>query len=503
MLKWLKRALAVRPDTRAAGGNAVDGWLEQASAAKGAGDLDRAAELFQRILDRDPEHSGALHGLGEIEAYRHHDDQAMGLLLRATSLDDSRAPSRYILGCLQQSRGDRDAAADSYQTALALDPAYAPAHLNLGFILQQRGDGEKALRHFRAATAAAPSSADAWVNLGYALERRRELGDARSAYDRALAIDPGHVDARFNRSMVLLALGDYDAGWRDYESRWQASGFPRPAYPQPEWDGSRVEGETVLLSAEQGYGDALQFARYATLVAQRGARVVLRCPKELQAVLRTIAGVSQVVAPDESISFDRHAALLTLPMLFGTRPETIPAATPYLRADPERVRTWAERMEGEAGMKVGLVWASQSQMPNVELKSMPLSRLAPLRDVAGVRFFSLQMGDAGKGAAAASPLPLVDLTAEIRDFADSAAIIANLDLTISVDTAVAHLAGALGRPVWTMLQYAPDWRWYPDSRTNRWYPSAHLYRQPTAGDWASVGTEVARDLARAAATFRT
>jgi hypothetical protein len=305
--------------------------------------------------------------------------------------------------------------------------------------------------------------------------------------------------------MVLLALGEYESGWRDYEWRWQASGFARPSYPQPEWDGSRLNGETVLLYTEQGYGDAVQFARYATRVAERGARVVLRSPKELQPILRTVAGISGVSAPDEDVPFDRHASLLTLPMILGTRAETIPAATPYIRPDPERVRAWGERIApGKSGMKVGLVWASQSQMPNVALKSMPLPALGPLGVAAGVRFFSLQVGEPGREAVRSAPFPLVDLAAGIRDFADTAAIIANLDLTISVDTAVAHVAGALGRPVWTMLQYAPDWRWYPDARTTRWYPGMRLYRQHKAGDWASVSAEVARDLARAAAaTFPT
>ena len=500
MLEWIKKALAPgRP------GPVADaaGPVAQAAALKGAGELDRAAALLEQVLERDPESAEALHGLGEIEAYRHRDDQAEGLLLKAVSLDDSRPASRYILGCLQQARGEHEPAAASYRKALALDSAYAPAHLNLGFLLQQRGEGEQALAHFRAATAAAPSNADAWVNLGYALERRRELVEARAAYDSALMIEPGHFHARFNRSMVLLALGEYEAGWRDYESRWQASGYPRPAYPQPEWDGPRAEGQTVLLYTEQGYGDAIQFARYATLVAGRGARVVLRCPRELQGVLRGVAGVSQVIAPEERVSFDRHASLLSLPMIFGTRPDTIPAATPYVHSDPERVRTWAGRMEtGRNGMKVGLVWASQSQMPNVELKSMRLEDLAPLRQAAGARFFGLQMGEAGK-ATATAPFPLVDLAPGIRDFADTAAILANLDLVISVDTAAAHLAGALGRPAWTMLQFAPDWRWYPDSRTSRWYPGMRLYRQPRPGDWASVCAEAARDLAEAAATYPT
>jgi hypothetical protein len=420
-------------------------------------------------------------------------------------LDDSRPASRYVLGCLLQSAGLHEPAAESYRRAIVLDPAFAPAHLNLGVICQQRGEADQALVHFRAATAAAPASPDAWSNLGFALERRRDLAQARAAYDRALEIDPANIAATFDRSMVLLALGEYKAGWQDYEHRWEATGYPRPRYSQPEWDGSRLAGETVLLYTEQGYGDAVQFARYATLAADRGARIVLRCARELHALLGTIAGVSRVIAPEETALFDLHAPLLSLPRLLGTTRESIPATTPYLHPDRERTLAWRERLgPADGSMKVGLVWASQSQMPNAAMKSMRLRDLAPLRAAAGVRFYSLQLGDAGREAISSSPFPVVDFTAEIRDFADTAAIIAGLDLVISVDTAVAHVGGALGAPVWTMLQYAPDWRGYPHAIMTPWYPGMRLYRQPEPGDWAGVCEEVARDLARTAvATSRT
>jgi Tfp pilus assembly protein PilF len=483
----------------------IEGWIRDADALREAGDPSAVAEVLRKVLQADPEHAETLHRLGQIEAQLGHDDEADGLLRRAISLDDSRPVSRYVLGCLLQSAGMLEPAAESYRRAIALAPAYAPAHVNLGVICQQRGEADQALVHFRAATAAAHENPDAWCNLGFALERRGELAQARAAYDRALEIDPGNVAARFDRSMVLLALGEYEAGWRDYEYRWEATGYPRPRYPQSEWDGSRLAGETVLLYTEQGYGDAVQFVRYATLAAGRGARVVLRCARELHALLGTVAGVSRVIAPEETVPFDLHASLLSLPRLFRTTRESVSATTPYIHPDPERMPAWRERIgPADGSMKVGLVWASQSQMPNAATKSMRLRDLAPLREVAGVRFYSLQLGDAGKEAPSSSPFPVVDFTAEIRDFADTAAIIASLDLVISVDTAVAHVGGALGAPVWTMLQYAPDWRWYPNAPTTRWYPEMRLYRQREPGDWASVCAEVARDLGRAAgATSRT
>jgi tetratricopeptide (TPR) repeat protein len=506
LLRWLKGALASSGSGRSEATEQGERMIRDACARQDAGDLSGASELFRKMLQKDPEHSGSLHRLGAIEAQLGHDQEAAGLLQRAIAIDDSSPASRYILGCLLQSAGSNEAAGDSYRRALALDSAYAPAHLNLGVICQQSGDTEAALSHFRAATAAAPADPYAWINLGYALERSRRLNEARAAYDRALEIDPANVGATFDRSMVLLALGEYETGWRDYDYRWQATGYPRPAYSQPEWDGSSLAGQTLLLYTEQGYGDAVQFARYATLAAQRGARVVLRCPRELHELLGTIAGVTRIIAPDEAVPFDLHASLLSLPRLFRTTAASIPAATSYIRADPARTSAWEERIgPGGGTLNVGLVWASQSKMPNAAQKSMRLRDLAALGEVPKVRFFSLQVGEAGRDAASSPPFPVADLTGEIRGFADTAAIIASLDLVISVDTAVAHVAGALGARVWTMLQYAPDWRWYPDASTTAWYPQMRLYRQPAPGDWASVCERVARDLARTAAgaTFPT
>jgi hypothetical protein len=300
--------------------------------------------------------------------------------------------------------------------------------------------------------------------------------------------------------MVLLAQGEYPAGWNDYEWRWQASGFPRPRYPQPEWNGSARRGETVLLYTEQGFGDAIHFVRYATLVAERGARVVLRCQAELQSLLRTAPGVSDVVTPEQLPAFDFHCSLLSLPRLLGTTTSTIPVRIPYLRPNPLLIEEWRAHMDAPANvLKVGLVWASQSQMPTAAQKSMALQALAPLGQAQNVRLYSLQTGGLGASAASLAPFPISDLAAGIRDFADTAAIIANLGLTLTVDTAVAHLAGALGGPVWTMLPYAPDWRWYPDSTASLWYPQMRLYRQPAPGDWASVCAQVANDLGRYAA----
>jgi len=489
----------------------VEAWIRQGRASHEAGDFAAAEGYYRQVLDEQPDQADALYRLGEIEALRQNNEHAAGLIRRAISIDGAKAQFHFALGCVQQASGERSEAADCYRRALALDQSHLAAHLNLGYLLQtgaeahlatagagraaaQRGF-EEALSHFRAATEIAPEGTDGWINLGYALERQRELADARRCYDRALALDPHLIEARFNRSLLLLAQGDYPEGWKDYEWRWQASGYPRPAFSQGEWDGRPLNGETVLLYTEQGFGDAIQFVRYAAAVAARGGRAMVSCQTELLRLLQTVPGVSGTLTPGQAVEFDLHCSLLSLPRVLGTTIDTIPAQVPYILPDAALVSEWRARLRDEpSGVKVGLVWASHSMMPNAALKSTTLSVFAPLREVGGVRFYSLQTGASGRQATTAGPLPLIDHTARISDFSDTAALIANLDLIIAVDTAVAHLAGAMDKPVWTMLRHAPDWRWYPDARQSKWYPSMRLYRQRIRGDWAGVCDEIAKDL---------
>jgi hypothetical protein len=260
-----------------------------------------------------------------------------------------------------------------------------------------------------------------------------------------------------------------------------------------EWDGSSPGGKTILLYTEQGFGDAIQFVRFATLLAALGARVIVRCQPELRRLLQATPGVYAVFTPGEPLPpLDLHCALLGLPRLLGITLDTLPAAMPYIQPDQEVAARWRSRVNtGGAGLKVGLVWGSQSPNPDAPLKSATLQAFAPLISVRAARFYSLQIGEAARQAVS---LPITDLTQEIRDFADTAGLISSLDLTISVDTSVAHLAGAMGKPVWTLLPHVPDWRWEPDSPVSKWYPTMRLYRQPRRGDWASPITDVGRDL---------
>ena len=483
----------------------IDGWMREAYGLHQAGDPARAEPIYKRILEHQPDNADAWYLLGEIEAVRGNHARAAEMTRRAIALNGKESHFHYALGCALQAIGDTQGAADEFRRTLVLDPSHAAAHINLGSLQQVEAEKraaprelEDALEHFRAASRIAPNHAGPWLNIGYAMERDRRLEDAIGYFDRALALDPGLAEAHFNRSLALLALGRWREGWREYEWRWQASGFPRPQLGRPEWNGEALGGRNLLVYTEQGFGDAIQFARFAAPAAERNARVVLRCGAELQALLSSAPGISSTVRPDEPPpDFAAHCSLLSLPRILGVTRETCPARVPYVAVAGALLERWRSRVRAAGGgPRVGLVWSSQPLATRIApLKSIDLQVLSPLQDVPGIRYYNLQMGEAGKQALRPGAAPrMVDLTAEIRDFSDTAALIASLDLVISVDTAVVHLAGALGKPVWVLLQYAPDWRWYPDGDACVWYPTLRMYRQQRRGDWPEVIARVARDL---------
>jgi tetratricopeptide (TPR) repeat protein len=418
---------------------------------------------------------------------------------------------------------DLDRPADavaSCEQALALRPNYAEAWSNRGNALCDLNRPLEALDSYQKALAAAPAMVDAWNNLGLALVDMNRHADALSSYDRALALKPDSVEGHWNRALCLLQMGRLDAGWREYEWRFRRKrnqSAPR-AFAAPLWLGDApLDGKTILLHAEQGLGDTLQFCRYASLVARLGAQVVLEVQPELMRLLAPLDGVAQLVAQGQPLpAFDYHCPLLSLPLAFKTEIATIPGTTPYLVADPEAARQWGARATHAAGdaLKVGLVWAGGNRPHAPELRkndarrSIALERLLPLFDVPGVQFFSLQKGPPAQQLAALRELHeagrrIVDLTDEIVDFADTAALVANLDLVISVDTSTAHLAGALGKPVWILNRLDTCWRWMLEREDSPWYPDVRLFRQRALGDWDSVILDVRDALAaRAAATAR-
>jgi hypothetical protein len=345
-----------------------------------------------------------------------------------------------------------------------------------------------------------PDDADGHVALSTLLSERGFARDAAASLEAALRAMPDHAEAHWRLSQVLLLLGEYEAAWPHAVWDAKVSFLPRaPSFPRPHWDGSDLRGKTILLHTTQGIGDTIQFIRYVPMVAGLGARVVLLCHQpKLLPLLKQTTGVERIITEAwEQPQYDVHCSLLALPRLFQTTAATIPRADAYIAADPNLTATWAERLAspGGAGKRVGVVWAGNPDHRNDRNRSMPLEALSPLGHLAGVMLHSLQKGPvAGQLAGSSLTSKIIDLGPQLNDLSDTAAVVANLDLIITVDTSVAHLAGAMGKPVWTLLPFVPDWRWMLDRPDTPWYPTMRLFRQRALGDWAGLVDEVVRAL---------
>jgi len=409
--------------------------------------------------------------------------------------------------CLRELGRTREALA-SYDRAIAIEPDHMPAWGGRGDVLLEMQELPAALESFDRAIALQPTFPLSHIGRGQALTQMRRLDAAVGSFDRALALDPNNAYASGHKGVALLLNGRFMEGLRSFESRplqfHARAGFD---FRQPRWSGDEpLAGKAIALLAEKdtlafGLGDLIQFCRYATLVAARGARVILDAPASLVRLLSSLDGVDQLVTPNEPLpEVDFWCPLLSLPFLFRTTLETIPASTPYLRASPERVRYWGERLGSRSKLRVGLVWAGGSKPKKwtwSASRDMSISHLAALKDI-DAEFFSLQVGRPGEPARMVaqgwSGPRILDFTSELHDFAETAALIENLDLVISVDTSIAHLAGALGKPVWLLNRHNTCWRWMLDRDDSPWYPTMKIYRQQTPGDWDGVMTRVRGDL---------
>jgi tetratricopeptide (TPR) repeat protein len=492
VLERVARDLAGLPAPEPEGpGLDPDQLFRRANELQRSGDAAAAAALFRQLLTLRPAvpevHNNlglALHDAGELAQAEAHYRQAL-------ALNPELAESWNNLGTALVSRDDREGAIPCFREAIRLRGDHLLGYVNLGCALQHLEQPEEAVQLYRRALELKPDFLQALINLGTAYQDLLQPDQAIAAYREALRLEPECADAHWNLALSLLSLGDFENGWREYE--WRFAGAAGSLVPGPRWDGSPLEGRTVLLCCEQGLGDTLQFVRYAPLVAERGGRVLVRCQAaSLKPLLARVPGVLAVYGPtDELPDYHCHAPLVSLPHIFATRLDHLPAPVPYLTADPERVAAWRDRMAGPHRLKVGLVWRGGPLPRN---RACPYAALAPLAALSGVDFFSLQLGEVPDN----SLLPVLDLAPGIRDFDDSAAIIANLDLVLSIDTACAHLAGGMGVPVWTLLPHSCDWRWLPASDSSPWYPSMRLFRQPAAGDWHSVLSRVSCALAELA-----
>ena len=345
-----------------------------------------------------------------------------------------------------------------------------------------------------------PRHAEAHSNLGNAYKEQGRFEEAQACYQLALLLHPDSASTQHNRALALLQAGDYEQGWPAYEWRWRRKSAKPRRFSQPRWDGSFLVGKTILLWCEQGLGDTLMFIRYARLIQEQGARVIVECPDFLMPLLTRCAGIDQLVAEGVPLpEFDVQCPLMSLPGLLGTNPATIPAVVPYLYAEPERVEVWQHRLANMPSFKVGVIWQGNPRFQWDGFRSAPLRAFAPLGQVEGVQLISLQKGQGREQRGTlGGAFDVMELTEELDAaggaFLDTAAIMTQLDLVVTVDTAAAHLAGGLGVPVWVALSAVSDWRWLREREDTGWYPTMRLFRQTQVGDWATVFTRMARQL---------
>lgn len=489
---FYQRALQLNPDLVAAHMNIANAHLM-------LGRLDDAVAGYEAAIRLKPDYPEALCNLGLALLQQEKPAEAERRFQSALRLrpDDAGARGNLAVALLRQ--GKHAEAVTCFQEALRLMPDAAELHGNLAMALVEQGKPAEAEAAYRAALRLDPNLAGCHCDLGVLLAEQGRLPEAEACYRRALDLRPDDAEVHTNLAYNLLLRGDFESGWREYRWRLICRGNSLPSFPQPHWDGSALRGQRILFVAEQGLGDTIQFIRYAPLVRETGARVLVLCQGPLLRLLSTQAGIHELI-PEGSTppAFDVQAPLLSLPEIFGTTLSTIPAAVPYLTVLPEWRERWSERMSSDPAFKVGIAWRGNPAHKRDGRRSVALSTFAPLAGVPGVRLISLQVGPGREQLADhAEEWNVFDPGDQLEDFADTAGLLSHLDLVVTVDTAVGHLAGALGVPVWVALPRAPDWRWLLERDDSPWYPSMRLFRQTAPGDWTEVFQRMTDALKRA------
>jgi Flp pilus assembly protein TadD len=446
------------------------GVLTRAADCIRAGDLTQAESLLRNVLHEQPQHPDALHLMGLVA---------------------------HLLGRYQ-------IAVSLLERAIAYRPYDSRMHSNCGEAYRRLGDMDRASLRLRRALELNPRNADAWCNYGSVCRELCQLDEAISAYQRAVSLQPDNANAHYNLGLALLVTGNFSAGWQEYEYRWEAIQKQKPRdYQKSRWNGQNPAQKTIFVYHEQGQGDTLQFVRYVSLLTQMGACVIFECPSTFHRLFQCLAGV-ECRSPGADIGgFDYHIPLMSLPAAFDTTLDTIPRSVPYLRAPAENSEFWRKRiLKDISTCRIGICWAGNPQHVNDRNRSCRLSLFASLSGIKEAIFYSLQKGE----AASQSKLPpagmkIVDFTDELKDWADTAALMGTLDLIVTVDTAIAHLAGALGLPVWMMVPFDPDWRWLLARSDSPWYPTMRLFRQPERRKWAAVSAALGAAVSEAQGKF--
>lgn len=486
----LERAVALRPDVAHFRANL-------GTARLAAGDHAGAEACFRRVLETQPDNDDCWTNLGLALLRQGRADDAEPCFARALAVAPGRADAGPNLAACLHRRGDEagaggraDDAEACYRAALRVCPGHTASLTNLGNLLASRGRYDEAVTMLRRAVALDPVAADAHHNLAAALVAAGCLDEAEAASFAALLFDPGHADAHYTLGTAQLLAGRLPEGFAGLEYRWRRRGFASPReFAQPQWDGGALAGRTLLLHAEQGLGDAIQMLRFIPAIAAQ-ARVLLEVPAPLRRLAKGLARHAEMFTSGEALpGFDLHCPLPSLPFALGLRLEGIPARVPYLRANAVDMAHWRDRLAGLEGLRVGLCWAGNPGYAADARRSIDPGRLAALADLPGIAFVSLQPGAQPPG------LRLHDWTRDLRDLADTAALMAGLDLVVTVDTAVAHLAGALGRPVWLLNRFDTCWRWLLGRDDSPWYPTLRQFRQKRPGDWDGVLAAVRLEIA--------
>lgn len=494
----LRELLRLRPDYAEAHNNL-------GVALRNLGKKEEAERCYREALRLKPAYPDAANNLGDILARREQYEAAVEAYRRALQLRPDYPEAHNNLGVALARLGRPAEAEAHYRASLRLRPDYPEAYYNLAGLFAEQGNLDEAVRAYREAIRLRPNYTEAIRNLGNALLSAGDHAGAMACYEEQLRLTPDNPEGHLARAITWLVLGDYERGWPEYEWRWKVPEFTHRAFPQPRWDGSPLSGRTILLCSEQGLGDSIQYIRFAAGVKERGGTVLLECPPPLARLAATCPGIDRVVPWGEPLpEFDVHAPLLSLPAVLGTTLATVPAAVPYLSPEPELVEKWKAGLAPVREFKVGICWQGNPKFRADKQRSVPLARFEPLARVPGVRLYSLQKGPGTEQLTPAGGLgfEVTDLASQLDadgPFRDTAAVMKSLDLVIAPDTALAHLAGALGVPVWVALSTSAHFCWLLDRDDSPWYPTARLFRQKQYGDWSDVFSRMADALRELAA----
>lgn len=518
----------------------IDAILADARMLADAGDLAGAAEVLRKAITAVPSDARLHLSMATVLRAQRKFPEAVDAYVAAIALDPKAAEANYDLATLLMSGGHLAESIPFFRKTIALEPMFPDAYLRLSAVLQAQGNEAEATELCRKSLGLDPDDPSVHQLLGTLLVSARSYDvaehhlneairladnsenadsvrlaalnglatlyrssnrrpEAVTVYDRMLAIAPDQAVVHEALAWMLLSTGDLARGWNEYEWRWKCEPLKSEGrdFGVPEWDGSSLEGRTILLHCEQGLGDTIQFCRYVPLLKERGAKVVLICQPPLQSLMSHLHGVDVLIGSGDRVPrFDTHAPLLNTPGRYGTHSNAlVPANIPYLGVPEERIREWGAKLGVKRKrLRIGLVWAGNPVHPNDAARSIPLDAFEPFAAVQDdVDFYGLQKNTSDAQISSA-PFSISNLAPDLNDFMDTAAVLMNLDLLITVDTAAAHLAGALGRPVWTLLPFGPDWRWQFDREDSPWYPTMRLFRQPTEGDWTGVLLRVVQEL---------